>query len=203
MDYKIYGHRNAELLLKNKEEYIELFREIKEVLNSITDDDLIDKFNKNKRHNIKSLSQPINELIKERLILKGWHSESAIFNDKNYKNGADKNSWRLDFAKGDIAVEVAFNHGEAIAWNLIKPVLASELNHVEKEIQTSIGIVICATQNLKIAGNFDGAVGTFEKFIRYLIPLNDILTTPILIIGLDSPKTFHIDKDTRKIIINK
>ena len=203
MDYKIYGHRNAELLLKNKEEYIELFREIKEVLNSITDDDLIDKFNKNKRHNIKSLSQPINELIKERLILKVWHSESAIFNDKNYKNGADKNSWRLDFAKGDIAVEVAFNHGEAIAWNLIKPVLASELNHVEKEIQTSIGIVICATQNLKIAGNFDGAVGTFEKFIRYLIPLNDILTTPILIIGLDSPKTFHIDKDTRKIIINK
>ena len=28
--------------------------------------------------------------------------------------------WRLDFAKESISLEVAFNHGEAIAWNLLK-----------------------------------------------------------------------------------
>ena len=46
---------------------------------------------------------------------------------------AKEKAWRLDFAKGTISVEVAFNHGEATAWNFMKPTLASEVNHVEKE----------------------------------------------------------------------
>ena len=41
-----------------------------------------------------------------------------------------------------------FNHG-ATAWNLMKPVIASEINHVEQEFQTEIGIVIVASLNLK------------------------------------------------------
>jgi len=45
-------------------------------------------------------------------------------------------------------VEVAFNHGEATAWNLIKPVLASELNHVEKVIPTQAGVFITCTEAL-------------------------------------------------------
>jgi hypothetical protein len=36
-------------------------------------------------------------------------------------------------------------------------VLASELNHVEKAIQTRAGILICATYEMKSAGGFDGA----------------------------------------------
>ena len=46
--------------------------------------------------------------------------------------------WYLDFAKEPISIEVAFNSQmrEATAHNLIKPLLASQLNHVEKDIQT-------------------------------------------------------------------
>ena len=105
--------------------------------------------------------------------------------------------------KEKISVEVAFNHGEAIAWNLIKPVLASELNHVAKDIQTSAGIIICATNGMKKAGNFDSAVGSYEKFLRYLLPLQNMLPTPILIIGLDAPDSFHVDKTSRQIVMHR
>jgi hypothetical protein len=42
--------------------------------------------------------------------------------DPNYN---DTRVWRLDFARESMSVEVSFNHGEALAWNLLKPVLAS------------------------------------------------------------------------------
>ena len=126
---------------------------------------------------------------------KGWRGESPIFNDPNYRG----KSWRLDFAKDEISIEVAFNHGEAISWNLLKPVMASELNHIEKEIQTSAGIVICATEEMVDAGNFDSAVGTFEKFLRYLTPMYEVLTSPLLIVGLKAPNTFYVNHETREI----
>jgi hypothetical protein len=98
-------------------------------------------------------------------------------------------------------VEVSYNHGEALAWNLLKPVLASELNHVNKAIQTKLGVVILATEELKDAGGFDGAVGTYEKAIQYLLPLQSQLTVPLVLIGLNAPKTFwveHVMVDDKK-----
>ena len=94
------------------------------------------------------------------------------------------NVMRLDFAKNNISIEVAFNHGEAIAHNIMKPVLASELNHVQKEIQTKMGVIIVSTKAMKSSGGFDGAVGTFEKFIEYFEPYNMLIPTPIVLIGL-------------------
>ena len=49
---------------------------------------------------------------------------------------------------------------------------------------------------MKKAGGFDGAIGTYEKYVEYLKPLNNILTTPLLIIGLKKPETFHINVQT-------
>jgi len=135
-----------------------------------------------------SLSKAINYLLKERFIALGWTEESKIFQDPSYK----ANTWRLDFAKDDISIEVAFNNGGSIAWNLIKPVLASELNHVNKAIQTKIGIIITATEALKRLGGFDGAIGAYEKYVEYLPPLNNVLTVPLVIIGLDAPSTFYV-----------
>ena len=71
-------------------------------------------------------------------------------------------------------------------------VLASELNHIKKSIQTKIGVVITVTNEMKELGGFDNAIGTYEKYIDYLKPLNNILTIPILIIGIKSPKSFYI-----------
>ncbi len=136
-------------------------------------------------------------MLRERLDPEMWAQESAIFNDPEY-NQKRETRWRLDFASETMAVEVAFNHGEAIAWNLLKPVLSAELNHVEKAVQTKAGVIITATEAMKTAGNFDSAVGTYEKFLRYLAPMMNILTVPMVIIGLDAPKTFSLGSGERR-----
>jgi hypothetical protein len=188
MEFVTYAHRHGETLLET--EYPELWHEVKEVIGSITDEELIKQFPISK--NKKSMSAAVNQLLKEKLVSKGWTKEAAIFQDPEYSIKAET-AWRLDFAKKDISIEVAFNHGEALAWNLTKPVLASEMNHVRKAIETKIGIIILATEEFKKAGAFDGAVGEYEKAIRYLKPMNDLLTVPLVLIGLKAPKTFKIE----------
>ena len=95
---------------------------------------------------------------------------------------------------------MAFNHQEATAHNIVKPVLAAELNHVEKAIQSRMGVIICATEHLKKQGGFDSAIGTYERFISFMRPYNNIVTIPLLIIGLDAPDSFKIiDKEINRI----
>jgi hypothetical protein len=187
MDFVTHSHQHADAVLRDPAKKV-VVDELLGVIREISDQDLINHFESGKPS--KSISKTINDLLKERLIPLGWAPESPIFQATGYR---DKR-WRLDFAKAPISVEVAFNHGEAIAWNLMKPVLASRLNHVTKAIQTEVGVVVCATKAMKSAGNFDGAVGEFEKFERYLNPLQEVLTAPILLVGLNAPESFHIDQ---------
>ena len=193
MECSFYYHRFANLLVDGVDEFSIDFNEIITVLNSITDEDLIKDFNERKliRSSTKSLSESINKLLKVRLTELGWIAESPIFREEPY-DSTNNSAWRLDFAKNNISIEVAFNHGEAIAHNIIKPVLASELNHVQKNIQTKLGVIITTNEDMKRKGGFDGAVGTYEKFISYFKPYSNIVTTPIVLIGLKEPKTFEI-----------
>jgi hypothetical protein len=216
MDFKLHSHRHAEAIMRASSTAKPLLDDLLGVISGITDDDLKKFFTaKTTKQRAgsgkvdKSLSIAVNGLLKTRLAAKGWATESPIFKgaeygdekvkgDKTKKNS--KNPWRLDFAKADISVEVAFNHGEAIPWNLLKPVIAGELNHVDKAIQSEFGVVICATEAMKKAGNFDGAVGEYEKILKYLKPLRNFLTVPLLIVGLEAPKTFRIDPDRRVVV---
>ena len=138
--------------------------------------------------------------------LEGWESESFLFNEPEYRKtkkrgDKDHTEWRLDFASEDaLAVEVAFNHGEAIAWNLNKLQISAELNHVEKAINTRIGVYVCATNDMKKVGNFDSASGSFEKVQRFFKPMRNQLTAPIVLIGLEAPTSFHIDDETRQVV---
>lgn len=216
MDYKLHSHRHAEAIMRSSPTAEPILAELLGVISAITDDDLKKFFaTKTAKQRAdsgkvdKSLSIAINGLLKTRLTAKGWATESAIFKgaeygDEKLQRGKakrhTKSPWRLDFAKTDISVEVAFNHGEAIPWNLLKPVIAGELNHVDKAIQSEFGVVICATEAMKKAGNFDSAVGEFEKILKYLKPLRNFLTIPMLIVGLDAPKTFRIDPDRRVVV---
>lgn len=197
MKFETTYHRNADAVIMSNVDIKEDYDEIIEVIESITDLDLITEFERRKteRSNIKSLSEPINFLIDERLSSKGWDRQSQIFREEEYSKKRET-AWRLDFAKRTISVEVGFNHGEAISHNLIKPVLASELNHVEKSIQTKLGVIITATDELKKFGGFDGAVGSYEKYKSYLRPFNYLLTSPIVIIGLQLPNSFIIEQKT-------
>jgi hypothetical protein len=164
-----------------------LWSEITDSIEEITDASLIDMFRGMSRKS-KSLSECINDKIRENLVGRGWSAESPIFQDSDYRG----KKWRLDFAKEAMSIEVGFNHGEAIAWNLLKPVMASEMNHISKAIQTEIGVIITASKALKIAGGFDSAVGELEKYIRYLRPMSTILPTPLVLVGLLPPETFRI-----------
>lgn len=207
MKFVYYAHRYAQAIITSDSDLAFRYNEFVETLEEISDNDLMNDF-KNKKAsyaargtNFKSISHSINSILKERMDKKqGWKSEVDIFNADSAVLG--NTQWRLDFAcDNGLAVEVAFNHGEAIAWNLIKPCLSSELNHVQKAFQTKVGVYVCATDAMKVAGNFDSASGSYEKVLRYLPPMMNQLTTPMMIIGLTPPATFRIDKITKDIVM--
>ena len=198
MEYRLESYRHAVEVLNSVPDYKREWLEVLAALDGISDEDIIE-LQERKYSKQKSISTALNTLIKERMEGLGWDSESPIFSSPELNYNIDKRGvkrkdgvWRLDFAKESISVEVSFNHGEAIAWNLVKPVIASEVNHVEKAIETKVGVVICATQDMKTSCGFDGAVGHFEKILKYMLPLRSMLTIPIVIIGLEAPKTFDI-----------
>lgn len=199
MRFQIHSFRNGQTIFENNPRFSDLWAELQTVLVGISDNDIITYYNNDNRTSKKSISDAINKLIDVRLVQLNWNRQSPIFNSSIYRPRGNNHWWTLDFAKDTIAVEVAFNHGEATAWNLIKPVLSSELNHVQKAIQTEAGIVITATDNMKTAGNFDNATGSYEKFLQYLDPFRNILTVPMIIIGLESPDTFIINKATKQV----
>lgn len=204
MDFISHQHRFALNVVDSNYELSILWNEVLSTISEITDEMLIEEFSKGT--NLMSISNAINTLIDKSLTSKGWVPQSAIFQGEEYS----EKRWRLDFSKridhkaediSGMAIEVAFNHGEAIAWNLMKPVLAAEINQVELEtdIGVGIGIYICATEELKKAGGFDGAVGEYEKVLRYLTPMFHKLSVPLIIVGLKAPKTFRIEKTKNPI----
>lgn len=205
MEYITYSHRFAEAIISSDPELSRRYSEFTRALSSITEEELIVDFERRKaehaqRHtSFKSLTPSINGILKERIEqIPGWRYEVDIFNDNAGVIG--NTEWRLDFACDDaFCVEVAFNHGEAIAWNLLKPVLACELNHVQKAVQGKVGIYVCATELMKSAANIDPASGSFEKVLRYLPPMMNQLTVPMIIIGLCPFSNFKISKHTEVI----
>lgn len=200
MNYRIHSFRHAEAIMKFN--YVNQYKEILTIISNIEENEIIEKFNEiqSKKKNgtyIKSISTPLNQILKKGFREAHWVSEAKIFNDSDFEN----DTWKLDFAKEDVSLEVAFNHGTVSAWNLLKPTLAGELNHVEKEINTKIGVIITATKDLKNVGGFDNAIGTFELYEKYIKALNNILTIPILLIGLEKIETFKVQYE--KSIENK
>jgi hypothetical protein len=68
-----------------------------------------------------------------------------------------------------------------------------------------MGVIIFATEEMKIAGGFDSAVGTYKKAVDYLKPLQNQLSCPLVIIGLEPPDSFrveHIGNPKRARFIN-
>lgn len=217
MRYELHQHRFGLDIVNSNSELRDLWQEFISVIESISDSKIRDEFqNPPEYHPVKvkrdgnpvkrktnrmSISAALNNLMEDGLISKGWIDQSKIFQGRDYNS----QRWLLDFSKrvphpfGEItgfAVEVAFNHGEAIAWNLMKPQLASDalLVRTETEIGFGVGIYVCATKQLKKEGAFDGAVGEFEKVKRYLEPMASKLTCPLIIVGLRELETFKLEK---------
>ena len=154
MKFITHQHRFGLDIIHSDERLATLWKDIETTLNGLTDERIIEEYKLSE--NAMSISTAINNLIDTDLKKLGWTPQSAIFQGSEYEG----KTWRLDFAKtaekssdgkSGIAIEVAFNHGEAIAWNLLKPVLAAEINHVDTatDIGVGVGVYICATENLK------------------------------------------------------
>lgn len=199
MDFVTYSHGHADAIIKSTPQLQELWNELTNSILEISDEELIHAFEYANRK-AKSISESINKIINEKLISKKWKPQSRIFKDRDTYTGK---TWTLDFSKQTLgyshknigmAIEVVFNHGEAIAWNLIKLSISAEDNQLRKEtdIGNGVGVYICATAELKKYGGFDGAVGEYEKVLKYLDPLSLKIKTPIIILGLCKPKTFRV-----------
>ena len=55
---------------------------------------------------------------------------------------------------------------------------------------------------MKIAANIDSASGSFEKVLRYLPPMMNQLTIPMMIIGLEPFETFKISRTAEVVRTN-
>lgn len=210
MEFDIHSHRNGRELAETNPEYRELWNSLVDAIRSISDQDVVVHFRANFEGKQKSISKSVNALIRERLIAQGWEAEPRIFGEPGYSDSKRDKKWRLDFAKSirpndekalesnleptpGIAVEVAFNNDGSTAWNLLKPVLAGELNHVKKDIQTGLGVIITVSEALKIQGGFDSTVGTFDDFKMHLRAMRNFLTVPNIIIGLQPFEEFRVE----------
>ncbi|CAN1498643.1 Type-2 restriction enzyme BglII [Candidatus Nanopelagicaceae bacterium] len=199
MKFKVQDFNEGEAAIAKNPQLTSLWNELIDAISSVTDDEIIEYFDSSKRR-AKSISEAINHKLNERLIQKGWTPQSKIFKGDEFTG----KTWTLDFSKSlqdesgkqiGIPIEVVFNHGEAIAWNLIKLSLASE-NNVRKQLDfdKAVGIYICATKKLKDLGGFDGAIGEYEKVLKYLNPLDQKMIKPIVIVGLKEPESFYIPR---------
>lgn len=196
MEYNVYSHRFGHELFQASVDRQALWSEIDKAITSISDANIIDAFEEqqaNRKVKGKSISKAINDLLKQRFIALGWNSESRLFQGEEFGS-----AWALDFTKTHVSVEVGFNHGSDAAWNVLKPTLASQLNHIEKEVQTDLGVVIAATPEMKEAGGFDGAIGTTESYKKILVAMQQLVTVPIVIVGLLPPRTFRIEVDVHE-----
>ena len=191
MKYRTISHRLGNYIVK-EEEFRQEYNELIQTIEEISDRDIItiheENFSKQK-----SLSKAINHLLKTRLKALDWNDESPIFQHSDY--GGRKSKYRIDFAKRNISLEVAFNNDGYTAWNLLKPTLASQLNHVKKAIQTKMGVIVMATQDMKRKGGFDNTTCTMENTEKYLRIMESQLTVPLVIIGLEPPTTFVVEHE--------
>lgn len=192
MKFVTHSHKQGVELFEATTRFQHQWDEVEAAISNVSDEDIIKYFESNFSGGQKSLSHAINALLKKEFKEFGWHPESYIFGESEYQTSR----WRLDFAKDDVSIEVGFNHGGSVAWNLIKPVLASQLNHVQKAIQTEVGVIICATRALQVAGGFDSAIGTYEDYVHYLKPLQGVLNVPMVIVGLLPPESFTVEHTT-------
>lgn len=189
-----HGHRYGDELIAMKapKEWAELTG----VISSVTDDE-VKKAHEKFPPPTKSPSKAINKILSDKLLALGWKAEPYLFKAKKYQ----KHAWRLDFVKNEVVVEVAFNHGGSVSWNLIKPCLAAELSHLDKEeaaARVQFGVIIAATNKFKKEGGFDSAVGSFETFVEYLGPMRDFLQPPLVIIGLEPLEKYKMVHSKKK-----
>lgn len=180
MNYQIYAHRYADIILNSD---YELKKEIEEIIKSISYNEIIKNYeftNKTrkteKRKEIKGKQTILNQKFKETFIAKGWDKEKYVF--ENAENSEQE--LKIDFLKRDTAVDIAFNHRSFIGGDLLRLQAAAEVTHIIK-----VGVYICAKKEfLKKISKDANSLVSFERTEWYLKNFYPVLTVPILLFGL-------------------
>ena len=130
MEFIEYSHRHADAIIASDELLKERYNQLTGTIKEMTEEELLKDFIEQKEKHtkkktaFKSMTPSINKLLKSKMLdIPGWEAEVDIFNAE--EDNIINSEWRLDFACDNaFCVEVAFNNGEAITWNLLKPVLS-------------------------------------------------------------------------------
>lgn len=180
----IYGAIDGNLLVDGST-YGSL-RNLLDMIEDITDDELLRRFESNQKAKVdsgkipdKSIQATLNRFIKELMSGHGWAAEPPL-----------RNGDRLDFRDEDksVAVEVAFNHYGIVEHNIHKLALSYAEN-------ATLGVLVAMTGGMKQAGGCDNTVGTYEHYrqrIEEMQATYDAISFPLVLVGIEAPETFHI-----------
>ena len=104
----------------------------------------------------------------------GRSIEKNVFNDPG-------NDLAIDFWKRNIGIDIAFNHRSFIGGDLLRLQAAAEVKNVIK-----VGVYVCPVKEFaKIVSPKDGSsMVVFERARWYLDNFYQVLTAPILLVGL-------------------
>lgn len=195
MKYQLYYGNNKDIRIQ--ENNIKEVSEVFSILDSITEDEIME-VHKGFLGRTKSISKALSSLIDEKFVHTKWEKSKLIFNDDRQEYRTER--WTLDYFKNRVSVELAFNHEEGTSWNIIKGILANKSNNIRKNTYIDYTIIITATNDLMRTGGFDTAIGTYEKYIKYLIAFDEIVKYPIILIGLNGLDEFYIKHNN---VVNK
>jgi hypothetical protein len=193
MEYDVYFHNNAEMIIRENNYLLHSWNEIKNCLGQINEKDIAFVFNHSKRE-AKSISETLYYLVSETLIEYGWESNKAIFASTTGDN-TDK-QWTIDFEKRGTGLNLSIGHVSNMIKNLVKSAVAIKPNNILKNFNIELCILLTVKKEMKKAGGFDGAVAEYERYISVLKPLESIIDVPLIIIGIDKLKNIVVKHKT-------
>jgi restriction endonuclease BglII len=173
----IFAHRFADVILNSD---YELKKEVERVIADVRMAEVDERFgaiNAERHASGKKLAMgkqsTINALFRERFQGLSWEVEKNVFNDRS-------NDLAIDFWKRDVGVDVAFNHRSFIGGDLLRLQAAAEVKQIMK-----VGVYVCGTAEFVRAISRDGpSMVSFERTKWYLENFYQVLTVPILLVGL-------------------
>ncbi len=179
MKRETYSHRFADVILNSD---YDLKKEIEQVITDISIAEVEERFAALNVERISEGKRPaqgkqstLNLIFRERFGALGWEAEKNVFDDP-------ANDLAIDFWKRSVGVDVAFNHRSFTGGDLLRLQAAAEVKQIMK-----VGVYVCGTGRFVRSISRDGpSMVSFERTKWYLESFFQVLTVPILLIGLQT-----------------
>jgi hypothetical protein len=191
---KNWNHNDVSGMLLS-EEINEDWNIFKQSLDSIDWKDVFAVHEKYYADKSKSISKALNHVINQYLMRVSDY-KVPIFVDDIY----GKVPYITEYKLGNLAIDVAFGHYNALVWKISRLNLAVVPSELKKSDNQSVGILILVGKELKKSGNFDPGIGTWEQAVEYLEPFKSQWKAPVLLLCIDDPGSFRIvDNGSRAV----